>query len=92
MLKGQLARGNSPAILTLYRFKRGCCPADAIPLAVAIISPDGASAIENMAWAEVTGQIEYVKRKGLDKTIPVLKVRSRKDIIPSSSEVPYFLE
>lgn len=92
MLKGQLARGNSPTVLTLIRFKKGCCAADAIPLPVAVMSPEGPVGIDNMAWVEVTGQIQYVKRKGQDQTIPVLKLRSRKDIIPTTSENPFFLE
>jgi uncharacterized membrane protein YcgQ (UPF0703/DUF1980 family) len=93
MLRGQLAHGTSPTILTLIRNKRGCCPADAIPLPVAVIARDGCTPdIKNMSWVQVTGQIQYVKRKGLDKTIPVLKVGSRQDIVSTDSEDPYFLE
>ncbi len=92
VLKGQLAHGNSPNVLSLVRFKRGCCPADAIPLFVAVVSPERISEIKNMAWVEVTGQIQYVRRKGRDQEIPVLKLGSLKDIVLTSSEVPYFLD
>jgi hypothetical protein len=92
VLKGQLTSGSSPTVLTLVRFKRTCCPSDAIPLPVAVISPESALHVKNMAWVEVTGQIQYGKRKGRDQYIPILKPRSSKNIILTGSEDPYYLD
>jgi hypothetical protein len=92
VLKGQLARGNNPTIFSLIRYVRTCCPGDAIPIYVAVVSPNGAGELKNMDWVEVTGQIQYAKRKGNNQAIPVLKVRSRQEIVPTTSEHPYYLE
>jgi len=92
MLKGQLAVNNTGIPPTLVRFKRTCCPADAIPLHVAFLPPESIADLKPMSWVQVTGQIQYGKRKGLNQSIPVLKVRSRQDIAPTTSEYPYFLE
>jgi len=92
VLKGQLARGNSPSVFSLVRFIQTCCPGDAIPIRVAVISPEGIPDVKNMAWLEVTGQIQYAKRQGRNETVPVLKVRSLKDVVLTTSENPYFLE
>jgi hypothetical protein len=91
-LKGQLVMENTGRHTSLVRFKSTCCPADAIPLYVAFVSPESIADLKPMSWVQVTGQIQYGKRKGLNQSIPVLKVRSRQDITPTTSEYPYYLE
>jgi len=89
VLKGQLVPGKPP---TLVRFKMGCCAADAIPFHIAFVPPARVADLKPMSWVEVTGQIQYGKRKGLDQYIPVLKARSLQDIVPTTREDPYYLE
>jgi uncharacterized membrane protein YcgQ (UPF0703/DUF1980 family) len=59
---------------------------------VPVVSPESIADIKNMSWVEVTGQIQYRKGKDRDQYFPVLKLRSRQDIVPATPEDPYFLE
>jgi len=61
-------------------------------LANAFVPPARVADLKPMSWVEVTGQIQYGKRKGLDQYIPVLKVRSIQDIAPTTREYPFYLE
>jgi hypothetical protein len=89
-LKGQFVLGKTPNTFGLVRFKMTCCAADAIPLNVAIISPESVANIKPMSWVQVTGQIQFRKRKDRDEYLPVLKLRSRQDIQPTErDEDPY---
>jgi hypothetical protein len=92
VLKGQFVSGNSATFFNVVRFVRPCCPADAIPLRVPVVSPESIADIKNMSWVEVIGQIQYRKGKDRDQYFPVLKLRSRHDIVPTTPEDPYFLE
>jgi hypothetical protein len=89
-LTGQFVLGKTPTTFGLVRFKMTCCAADAIPLNVAIISPESVANIKAMSWVQVTGQIQFRKRKDRDEYLPVLKLRSRQDIQPTErDEDPY---
>ncbi len=89
-LKGQFVLGKTPNTFGLVRFKMTCCAADAIPLNVAIISPVSVADIKAMSWVQVTGQIQFRKRKDREEYVPVLKLRSRQDIEPTDRvEDPY---
>ncbi len=85
-LKGQFALGKSPTTFGLVRFKMTCCAPDAITLHVAIISPESVADIKHMSWVQVTGQIQFRKRKDREEYIPVLKLRSRDDIVPTDRD------
>jgi len=88
-LKGQFVP-KSPTTFGLVRFKMTCCAADAIPLNVVIISPEAVADIKAMSWVQVTGQIQFRKRKNREEYIPVLKLRSRNDIKETTrDEDPY---
>ena len=82
VLKGQFALGKSANTFGLVRFKITCCAADVIPLNVVIISPESVADIKPMSWVQVTGQIQYRKRKDREEYVPVLKMHSRNDILP----------
>jgi uncharacterized membrane protein YcgQ (UPF0703/DUF1980 family) len=57
---------------------------------VAIVSPESVADIKPMSWVKVTGQIQFRKRKDRDEYIPVLKLRSRQDVVPTErDEDPY---
>jgi uncharacterized membrane protein YcgQ (UPF0703/DUF1980 family) len=90
VLKGQFVLGKTPNTFGLVRFKMTCCAADAIPLNVAIISPVSVADFKPMSWVQVTGQIQFRKRKDREEYLPVLKLRSRDDIKSTDrDEDPY---
>jgi hypothetical protein len=68
---------------TLVRFVRKCCAADVIPLGAAIICPEPVTHIEKMKWVEITGEIQFRKRRGREEYVPVLKLQSRNDVQPA---------
>jgi hypothetical protein len=86
VLKGQFVLGKTPNTFGLVRFKMTCCAADAIPLNVAIISPESVANFKPMSWVQVTGQIQFRKRKDRDEYLPVLKLRSRSDIVTTDRD------
>jgi uncharacterized membrane protein YcgQ (UPF0703/DUF1980 family) len=90
-LKGQFVLGKSATTFGLVRFKMTCCAADAIPLNVAIISPESVADIKAMSWVQVTGQIQFRKRKDRQEYVPVLKLRSRNDVVPTDREEDPYL-
>jgi hypothetical protein len=92
ILKGQLASSTTGKPPTLVRFRAPCCTADAIAFHIAFVPPESIAGLKPMSWVQVTGQIQYGKRKGLNQPIPVLKVRSPQDIMLTTAEYPYFLE
>jgi hypothetical protein len=81
LIKGQFAPGRSPHLFNVVRYKMMSCPCDAIRLSVAVISPEGVADIKSGAWVQVTGQIQYRKRKDRAEIMPVLKLRSRDDVL-----------
>jgi len=80
-LKGQFAPGRSSQAFGLVRYKIMSCPCDAIRLNVAVISPEGVPDVKSGAWVQVIGQIQYRKRKDREEYVPVLKLRSRNDVL-----------
>jgi hypothetical protein len=90
-LKGQFTLGKSPNTFGLVRFKMTCCAPDAIPLHVVIISPESVADFKAMSWVQVTGQIQFRKRKDREEYVPVLKLRSRNDIVPTDREEDPYL-
>ena len=92
VLKGQFAPGKSSQVFGLVRSKITCCAADVIQLHVAIISPESVGNIKPGSWVEVTGQIQYRKRKDRDEYVPVLKLRSASDVVPSTADDDPYLQ
>ena len=92
VLKGQFAPGKSSQMFGLVRSKITCCAADVIQLHVAIISPESVTNIKSGSWVEVTGQIQYRKRKDRDEYIPVLKLRSAGDVVPTTPDDDPYLQ
>lgn len=90
LLKGQFVP-KSPNSFGLVRFKMTCCAADAIPLNVVIISPESIGDFKAMSWVQVTGQIQFRKRKDRDEYIPVLKLRTRGDVVQTDREEDPYL-
>jgi uncharacterized membrane protein YcgQ (UPF0703/DUF1980 family) len=74
------------------RSKITCCAADVIQLHVAILSPENVGNIKSGAWVEVTGQIEYRKRKDRDEYLPVLKLRSASDVVLTTPDDDPYLQ
>jgi len=90
VLRGQYVPGNTDNTARLARFKITCCAADAIPLNATIVSPDRLTGYFKPGdWVEVTGQIQFRKRKDRDEYLPVLQIESRHDIKPIPAEKPY---
>jgi hypothetical protein len=83
---GQYAPSGTDRMFTLVRFKITCCAADAIPLNVVILldpqSKEKLGPLPTHQWVEVTGRIEFLKRKDRDEFVTVLKVASPKDVRP----------
>jgi hypothetical protein len=88
-IKGQFVP-NPNGSFTLVRFKRFCCPADVIQLRVVIVCPETVTHIQKMKWVEVTGEIQFRKRRDRDEYVPVLQLQSRNDVQPTDQdEDPY---
>jgi hypothetical protein len=79
-IKGQFAPGKSERTFGLVRQKITCCAADVIPLNVAIVCKEDVRDVTQGKWVEVTGQIQFRKRRDRDEYMPVLEVQSRNDI------------
>jgi hypothetical protein len=91
-IKGQFAPGKSAHAFGLVRYKITCCAPDAIPLHVAILSPEPIAGIKSGTWVQVTGQIQYRKRKDRDEYAPVLKLRSAQDIVQTPPDDDPYLQ
>ena len=92
VLKGQFAPGKNSQMFGLVRSKITCCAADVIQLHVAIISPESVPSYKSGSWVQVTGQIQYRKRKDRDEYIPVLKLRSAGDVVPTTPDDDPYLQ
>lgn len=91
VLKGQFAPGKNSQMFGLVRSKITCCAADVIQLHVAIISPESVN-YKSGTWVEVTGQIQFRKRKDRDEYIPVLKLGSAGDVVPTTPDDDPYLQ
>jgi hypothetical protein len=92
-LKGQFSPGPDKRTFSLVRLKIQCCAADAIPLNVVIrLEPQAhgdLSQFKPQDWVEVTGRVEYLKRKDRDDYVAVLNVPSVRDIATTQPDTPY---
>jgi hypothetical protein len=79
-LKGQFVPGKSDRMFGLVRYRITCCAADAIPLNVVILSPESITRVKRDQWVEVTGRIEFRKKRDREEYIPVLQLQSRNDV------------
>jgi hypothetical protein len=89
-IKGQFSP-ISDKIFTLVRMKMTCCAADAVPVKVAILSPEPVK-IPPGQWVEVTGQIQFRKQTGKNEFIPILQLRSGADAVPIEPDTNPFLQ
>jgi hypothetical protein len=67
-------------VFSLVRFKITCCAADAVPLKVAIVSPEPVLEVQPLQWVEVTGQIQFRKLRDKEEYLPVLQLKSKEQI------------
>ena len=92
-LKGQFSPGQDKRTFSLVRLKIQCCAADAIPLNVVIrLDPQAhgdLSQFKPQDWVEVTGRVEYLKRKDRDDYVAVLNVPSPRDVTTTQPDSPY---
>jgi hypothetical protein len=94
-LKGQYSpSGSDVRIFSLVRIKMTCCAADAYPLDVVImLDPNAKGSIAHIKpqqWVEVTGEIQFRKRKGRDEYATILWVSSPADVKESDPDMnPY---
>jgi hypothetical protein len=80
---GQFA-GSDPNNFDLVRVKITCCAADAIPLGVKVMrDPSLKQDLEKLpsnTWVEVTGRLQFGKRKDREEYVTILLVSSPKDV------------
>jgi hypothetical protein len=93
-LKGQFFPGNNDRTFSLARIKITCCAADAIPLNIVIMldpaSKEGIKNAKPQQWVQVTGEIQFRKRRDRDEYVTVLLVASPKDVRETDPDLnPY---
>jgi hypothetical protein len=95
-IKGQFMPGNSDKMFSLYRFKMTCCAADAVPLNVLImLDPNSVETISDLKpldWVDVTGKIQFRKRKDREEYVSVLLVPSRDKIRATNPDPNPYLQ
>lgn len=92
-LRGQFVPGNPDNTCRLARFTMVCCAADATPLNAVIVAPEPLTGHYKLGqWVEVTGQVQFRKRKDRDEYLPVLQVKSREAIQPIEPEANPYLQ
>jgi uncharacterized membrane protein YcgQ (UPF0703/DUF1980 family) len=69
---------------TLQRYKMTCCAADATPLnAVIMLSKNSTETIKasqyRNKWVQVTGQIQFLNRRGTNQYVPALILDASKE-------------
>ncbi|MBX3397575.1 MAG: hypothetical protein KF873_02445 [Gemmataceae bacterium] len=84
-VKGQFKKiGDREA--TLFRLKMTCCAADTIPLKARIITDSSLGTIQNNAWVEVTGQLQFVQLPGSSEYLPLIVAETKniktKGVVP----------
>jgi len=77
VLKGQFYATSDDRLFTLVRMKITCCGSDAVPINVAIQSPDPVSDVEARKWVEVRGVITFKKAANKAEYMPVIQLASR---------------
>jgi hypothetical protein len=86
-LQGEFYPGANDNTCRLVRLKMICCLGDATFPNVMIISPEKLTGFETKQWVEVTGQIQFRKRKDRDEWLPVLQIKGRDQIAPANRPV-----
>jgi len=81
-IKGIYAPIGNDKQFTLYRVKINCCAADAVPVPVRIVSDENITNIRPKEWVDVEGQIQFRKPVGSENYLPVLYVKSAKQVKP----------
>lgn len=85
-LRGQFMPGPSDRVAVMVRSKMTCCRADMRTLQVGVIAPESLGRYKPEDWVEVTGQIQFRKRKNRDAWLPVLQLRSPEQMQPTDPE------
>jgi uncharacterized membrane protein YcgQ (UPF0703/DUF1980 family) len=89
-LKGQIMPGKSGSTFSLVRIKITCCAADAMPLNIVImLDPNSKQELRNIKpqdWVQVTGEIQFRKRKNKDEYVTVLMVPSPDEVRPTDPD------
>ena len=94
-LKGQFLKTND-RVFSLARIRIRCCAADTTTLNVIIIldnnlPSDTLSAFHSQEWVEVTGEIQFRKRKDRDEYATVMLVSHASDIKPTDPDPDLYL-
>jgi hypothetical protein len=95
-LKGQFLPGNNERMFSLARIRIRCCAADTSTLNVIIILdnqvPSGTlAAFNQQQWVQVTGEIQFRKRKDRDEYATVMVVSKASDIKKTDPDVELYL-
>jgi len=92
---GQFA-GSDPNNFDLVRVKITCCAADAIPLGVKVMrDPSLKQDLEQMpanTWVQVTGRMQFGKRKDREEYVTLLLVSSPKDVQPVAAPADPYIQ
>jgi hypothetical protein len=95
-LKGQFLPGQNDRMFSLARIRIRCCAADTTTLNIIIILDDKVpggtlSAFKPQAWIQVTGEIQFRKRKDRDEYATVMVVSHASDIKPTDPDPDLYL-
>jgi hypothetical protein len=95
-LKGQFLPGNNERMFSLARIRIRCCAADTSTLNVIIIldnqvPPGTLSAFTPQQWVQVTGEIQFRKRKDRDEYATVMVVSKASDIKKTDPDPDLYL-
>jgi hypothetical protein len=89
-LKGQFKPSGNARAFSLVRVKITCCAADAIPLNVVIMLDPAAQGsfdkFRDQQWVDVTGEVQFLKKKDKDEYVTVLLVGSTGDVQPTDPD------
>jgi hypothetical protein len=95
-LVGQYAPGNDDRTFGLVRFKMTCCAADAIQLNVVIMldpnCKENLTGLNRNDWLQVTGRVQFRKRRDRDEYVTVLIVNSPKDVQQTKADDNPYLQ
>ena len=83
-VKGQL-RAVGQREYTLFKLKMACCAADMIPLK-ARIKTESVMTFNDYDWVSVQGVLQFVEVPGQGQFIPVVRVKSAKDMQKTAPE------
>jgi hypothetical protein len=85
-VKGQM-RKVSDREFTLFNLKMTCCASDMVPLEARILSEFAVTSIDDYAWVEVRGKLQFAKAPGKrGGFIPVIRVASADGLQKTSAD------